>query len=156
MKRFSLILSLSIAFLLTNQQSSAQFYYKDLIIHQKNLQQYQLHKNNRIQSISINSFEDSGDKSEGFMFNQQYNASWSQLKTIAEVENSGRNVVINFYNSQGLFIEQQIAVTEIIPFMNMVMIPCQDWYKFRITRWPLQTRTDRQKCITGFTTCRET
>ncbi len=102
MKRFFLIWSLSIAFLLANQQSSAQFYYKDLIIHQGNLQQYQLHKNNRVQSISINSFEGNGDKSEGFKFNQQYNTSWSQLKTIAELENSGRNVVINFYNSQGL------------------------------------------------------
>jgi len=102
MKRFFLILSLSIAFLLTNQQSWAQFYYKDLIIHQGNLQQYQLHKNKRVQSISINSFEDNGDNSKGFMFNQLYNASWSQLKTIAEIENSGRNVVINFYNSQGL------------------------------------------------------
>jgi len=102
MKRFFLILSLSIAFLLTNQRSRAQFYYKDLIIHQGNLQQYQLHKNKRVQSISINSFEDNGDKSKGFMFNQLYNASWSQLKTIAEIENSGRNVVINFYNSQGL------------------------------------------------------
>jgi hypothetical protein len=102
MKRFFLILSLSMAFLLANQQSSAQFYYKDLIIHQGNLQQYQLHKNNRVQSISINSFEGNGDKAEGFKFNQLYNASWSQLKTIAEIENSGRNVVINSYNSQGL------------------------------------------------------
>jgi hypothetical protein len=102
MKRFFLILSLTMAFLLTNQQSSAQFYYKDLIIHQGNLQQYQLHKNNRVQSIRINSFEGNGDKAEGFNFNQQYNATWSQFKTIAEIENSGRNVVINSYNSQGL------------------------------------------------------
>jgi hypothetical protein len=102
MKRFYLVLSLLITFLLTNQKSSAQFYYKDLIIHQGNIQQYQLHKNNRVQTININSFEGTGEKSEGFMFNQQYNASWSQLKTIAQVENSGRNVVINFYNSQGL------------------------------------------------------
>ncbi|MGL6266819.1 MAG: hypothetical protein ACRC2O_02795 [Chitinophagaceae bacterium] len=102
MKRFSLILTLFMALLLARQKSSAQFYYKDLIIHQGNLQQYQLHKNNRVQSISINSFESSGEKSEGFKFNQQYNTSWSQLKTIAELESSGRNVVINSYNSQGL------------------------------------------------------
>jgi len=102
MKRFSLMLTLFMALLLANQKSSAQFYYKDLIIHQGNLQQYQLHKNNRVQTININSFEGTGEKSEGFMFSQQYNASWSQLKTIAEIENSGRNVVINFYNSQGL------------------------------------------------------
>lgn len=102
MKRFFLILSLTFVFLLANEQSRAQFYYKDLIIHQGNLQQYQLHKNSRVQSISISSFEENGDKSEGFKFNQQYNSSWSQLKTIAEIENSGRNVVINFYNGQGL------------------------------------------------------
>lgn len=101
MKRFSLVLTLLMTFLLTNQKSSAQYYYKDLIIHQGNLQQYQLHKNNRVQSISINSFEENGDKAEGFKFNQQYNSSWSQLKTIAEIENSGRNVVINSYNGQG-------------------------------------------------------
>jgi hypothetical protein len=102
MKKKSLTLYLFISFLLSGQISSAQFYYKDLIIHEGNLQQYQLHKKNRVQAINITSYESTGEKSGGFSFLQQYNASWSQLKTIAEVENSGRNVVIHFYNSQGL------------------------------------------------------
>lgn len=102
MKRFSTTLTLLLSVLLLHLTSTGQFYYKDLIIHQGNLQQYQLHKTSRVQTIDINSFEGNGEKSNGFTFRQQYNASWSQLKTIAEVENSGRNVVINFYNSQGL------------------------------------------------------
>jgi hypothetical protein len=61
-----------------------------------------LQKNNRVQAITINSFENNGEVSEGFRFNQQYNSSWSQLKTVAELSNSGRNVVVNYYNSQGL------------------------------------------------------
>jgi hypothetical protein len=102
MKKISLTLTMFLSFLLAGQISSAQFYYKDLITQQGNLQQYLQHKKNRVQIINVTSFESNGEKSPGFTFLQQYNASWSQLKTIAEVENSGRNVVINFYNSQGL------------------------------------------------------
>jgi hypothetical protein len=102
MKRIPLRLRFFMSLLFIHFISSAQFYYKDLIVNQDNLKQYQLHKNNRVQTINITSFESNGEKSEGFSFRQQYNTSWSQLKTIAEVERSGRNVVINFYNSLGL------------------------------------------------------
>jgi hypothetical protein len=102
MKRFSFLLILHIAGLLTSQPATAQFYYKDIITHLGNLQQYQLQKNSRVQTITINSFENTGEQSADFRFQQQYNNSWSQLKTTAEVPYSGRNVVINYYNSQGL------------------------------------------------------
>lgn len=102
MKRYSFLLILHITGLVASQSAMAQFYYKDIVTHTGNLQQYQMHKNGRVQTITINSFENTGEPSAEFRFQQQYNASWSQLKTIAEVPYSGRNVVINYYNSQGL------------------------------------------------------
>ena len=102
MKRIPYLFLLNIVVIALSQTASAQFYYQDIITHQQNLQQYQLQKNNRVQAISITSFEHNGEISEGFRFNQQYNASWSQLKTVAELSNAGRNVVVNYYNSQGL------------------------------------------------------
>ena len=102
MKKNSYLLLLNFVVIALSQTTSAQFYYQDIITHQKNLQQYQLQKNNRVQAITISSFENNGEVSADFRFNQQYNASWSQLKTVAELSNSGRNVVVNYYNSQGL------------------------------------------------------
>jgi hypothetical protein len=102
MKKISHLLLLNLVVIAFSHSTSAQFYYQDIITHQRNLQQYQLQKNNRVQAITISSIENNGEISEGFRFNQQYNASWSQLKTVAELVNSGRNVVVNYYNSQGL------------------------------------------------------
>jgi hypothetical protein len=102
MKRIPYLLLLNFVVISLSQNTAAQFYYQDIITHQKNLQQYQLQKNNRVQAISISSYEQNGEVSADFRFNQQYNASWSQLKTVAELTNTGRNVVVNYYNSQGL------------------------------------------------------
>lgn len=102
MKRTTFIFLLTIAGIAVCQSAPAQFFYQDIITHQGNLQQYQLQKNARVQAISITSFDENGEVSTDFRFNQQYNTSWSQLKTVAVLSNSGRNVVINYYNSQGL------------------------------------------------------
>jgi len=102
MKNYYPLLVLFNACIFIGQSSEAQFYYKDIITHQGNLQEYQLRKNNRVQSIVISSFEGNGELSEGFHFQQQFNQSWTQLKAVVEMINSGRNVVINYYNSQGL------------------------------------------------------
>ena len=102
MKNTCFIYFLFSVYLLFSLKAESQFFYKDIITHQGNLQQYQLQKNNRVQTIHVTSFENTNNPSEGFYFQQQFNNSWSQLKTIAGTANSGRNVVINYYNSQGL------------------------------------------------------
>ncbi len=90
------------AFLIVSSfKASAQFYYKDLLSNASNLSNYQLHKKNKLQRIVGESYEATGEPSTDFSFTQQYNISYSQLKTITVAPLSGKSSMTSYYNAQG-------------------------------------------------------
>lgn len=81
---------------------NAQFYYSDLLNNQSNNSQYQLLKKNKVSSIRGESFEATGEPTEDFIFIQQINNAYSQVKTQTSAPLSGKSAMTNYYNSSGL------------------------------------------------------
>lgn len=81
---------------------NAQFYYSDLLSNQSNNSQYQLLRKNKVSSIRGESFEATGEPTEDFIFIQQVNSSYSQIKTQTSAPLSGKSAMTNYYNSAGL------------------------------------------------------
>ena len=80
---------------------TAQYYYKDILSNETSLKNYQLHKKNRLIKITGESFEATGEPTTDFVFFQQYNNSYSQLKTTTIAPLSGKSTMTNYYNAQG-------------------------------------------------------
>lgn len=81
--------------------TKAQFYYKDVVSNETNLANYQLHKKNKLVKITGESFEATGEPTTDFVFTQQYNSSYSQLKTLTVAPLSGKSAMTSYYNGQG-------------------------------------------------------
>lgn len=80
-----------------------QYYYKDLVAHRNALDLYQGLRKNKVDRVSLTSFEGNGEKTEDFSCEQDMNNGYSQLKTVTKVPISGSSVSINYYNvSTGL------------------------------------------------------
>ena len=93
----TLILFVSVAW----NSSSAQFYYQDIVSSKSNHEQYQLFKKNKVTKITLKSSEADGAPSEGFAFEQNFNNSYSQLKTTTALKNGSKSSLVNYYNSTG-------------------------------------------------------
>jgi YD repeat-containing protein len=81
------------------QTARGQFYYKDLVTHRQNLDQYQLMRKARVAQVTLTSFEGNGERTEDFSCEQSFNNSYSQLKTLARAPISGQSITINQYNT---------------------------------------------------------
>jgi hypothetical protein len=90
----------AIAFLVASQ-AEAQYYYKDIISHAQNQAKFSRYKKWKVSSVSVTSYEPSGERSEGFQFNQQINNSFTQAKTSMEIQFTGRMSLTNYYNAAG-------------------------------------------------------
>lgn len=89
--------------LITGAQAlSAQYYYNDLLLHQQHLDRHRLHKAQKVARIEAKSSTDQDAPGvEPLLVEQNYNASYSQLKSRAS-NVTGKSAITNYYNPQGL------------------------------------------------------
>jgi hypothetical protein len=102
MKKHSLHLLLSAIALLLSLQNKGQYFYKDLVSHQENLDKFNRLKKARVSASTVTSYEPNGSPSEGFSLQQQCNAGYTQVKTVMQVPFSGRMAMTNYYTGEGL------------------------------------------------------
>ncbi len=102
MKKRSPYLLFSVIALMLSLQNKGQYYYKDLVSHQENLDKFSRLKKARVGSSTVTSYEPNGSPSEGFSLQQQCNAGYTQVKTVMQVPFSGRMAMTNYYTSEGL------------------------------------------------------
>ncbi len=79
----------------------AQFYYQDILSSKANHAQYQLYKQQKISRITVKSAEADGAPSEGFSFEQNFNNSYTQLKTSTSLKSGSKSSMVNYYNASG-------------------------------------------------------
>lgn len=92
-----------LSLILTGTPTLCQYYYKDLVQHKYGLDLYQNLRKNKVDRISLVSFERTGEKTEDFSFEQDMNNGYTQLKTVSKDPINGTSVSINYYNvSTGL------------------------------------------------------
>ncbi len=82
--------------------ANAQFYYQDIITNRINHEQFQLLKKQRVTKMTGKSIEGSGEATDGFLMEQTFNNSYSQVKTITQLPGAQKTTLVNYYNSQGL------------------------------------------------------
>lgn len=79
----------------------AQYYYKDIIVSQQNLDQFRQAKTNRVTNVTLRSFESDGRPTEDFICSQSYNSGYSQVKTYSSAPLTGESTFIAYFNGQG-------------------------------------------------------
>jgi hypothetical protein len=101
--------------------ASAQFYYKDLVEHRKAVDLYQSLRKQKVDRVSLISFEGNGEKTEDFSCEQDLNNGYSQLKTVAKTPINGTSVSINYYNvSTGLIYRSVDSSTTAVTVYDYV------------------------------------
>ncbi len=80
---------------------SAQYYYQDIMSSTTNHEQFKLYKQQKISKILLKSTEADGSPSEGFSFEQNFNNSYTQLKTITSLKSGSKSSLVNYYNATG-------------------------------------------------------
>ncbi len=99
--RFRILLPVAVAVVLVSYETTAQYYYKDIVTLSQNQAQYKLLKGNKVTKVKLLSFESDGAPTEDFQCEQSFNNSFSQLKTVTTVPITGASTLINYYNFQG-------------------------------------------------------
>ena len=101
MPRKIFVLPLLLIFLLSGPVVFAQFYYQDILSSKTNHEQYLLYKKQKISKITLKSSESDGSPSEGFSVEQNFNSSYSQLRTNTALKSGTKSSLVNYYNGQG-------------------------------------------------------
>ncbi len=98
---FTLIIS---AFLLTPLMSGAQYYYKDIWNLGQLKADFKIIKEEKIKIVSIKSFENTGEASDGFRCEKKIKGDYSQSQMMSKSNITGESVLVTNYNSTGQII----------------------------------------------------
>jgi hypothetical protein len=77
----------------------AQYYYKDILSQQQGQRRYQLLKQHRVSRVTVSSFEGNGEPADGFLFEQNLNAGYTQARTRMETSFSGKMSLVSYYTN---------------------------------------------------------
>lgn len=94
-------LLLILFFFTADSSLQAQFYYQDILTNRSNHDQFQLFKKARVTRMTGKSIEGNGESTDGFVMEQAFNSSYSQVKTTTQLPGAPRTMLINYYNGQG-------------------------------------------------------
>lgn len=79
----------------------AQYYYQDIVLNKYNHNQFLQAKKARVTRMTGKSMEGNGEPTEGFLMEQVFNGSYSQVKTTTQLPRGPKTVLVNYYNGQG-------------------------------------------------------
>lgn len=100
------------ALLLSSSGAMAQYYYKDIVSTQNLKADMEIYRQNKVKKIIINSYEPSGDKSEGFFCEKKISNNYHQSDLLTNTPGSGSSVLTSIFNDQ-LQLMQTIDSSEI-------------------------------------------
>ena len=85
--------------------SNAQYYYKDIIGTSETAITLQTYMKNKVNRVSLNSFDADGTKSEAFFVSQVFNPSQKTLQTITKSGVSDESILLSFINANGQVVK---------------------------------------------------
>jgi YD repeat-containing protein len=91
--------------ILLARESTAQYYYKDLVATRQNTAQWKLFRDSRVRSVRLNSFEGDGQPTEGFQGEQEVTGDFSLITTHTKTSRTTESWIIAAYSSRGLPIK---------------------------------------------------
>lgn len=113
--RISLKALAAIALCATFSKSAfSQFYYKDQVATKDIIATFQVYKQNKVNSVKLNSFLGNEPVTEGFVCEQKVNPSKNQVVTYTKTSDAGETYLTAFYNNQGLLIKSVDSTEETV------------------------------------------
>ncbi len=80
-------------------QASSQYYYNDIVVLKETNRQYQAIKMARINSITAQSFESTGQPTDNFLVQQTVGSGAAEITTTSDIPSAGHSVSINYYSN---------------------------------------------------------
>lgn len=104
--RYQYIKIVSIIILsLTCLSTASQYYYKDLVTTTQTNKTFQLYKANKINQVTLNSFQGNIPVTEGFKGGQKVSLAQNKVVTYMNTADRGENFFTAYYNDKGLLIK---------------------------------------------------
>lgn len=85
--------------------ADAQYFYKDIWNNQQLTKEFSILKSENLKTIKINSFEDDGEPSEGFLCEKKINKNYSQSEMISKSYITGQSLLVSDYNRDGRVVK---------------------------------------------------
>lgn len=102
---YSKIFTAIILFTVLSQRTSAQFFYKDIWTIQQLTKEFSILKNENLRTVSVKSFEDDGEPSEGFYCERKIDRNFSKSEMISRSNITQQSLLVSYYNDKGWIIK---------------------------------------------------
>lgn len=96
---------LLITFFLVSPGAAAQFFYKDIWTNQQLTKEFAILKNENIRTVSVKSFEDDGEPSEGFFLERKIDRNFTKSETVSRSYITQQSLLVSYYNEKGWIIK---------------------------------------------------
>jgi hypothetical protein len=90
-----------IIFIALYSVANAQYFYKDIWTNQQLVKEFGILKNENIRTISVKSFEDDGEPSEGFYLEKKNDRNFTKSETISRSYITQQSLLVSYYNEKG-------------------------------------------------------
>ncbi|HUS02932.1 MAG TPA: hypothetical protein VMY77_14440 [Chitinophagaceae bacterium] len=85
--------------------ANAQFFYKDIWVNQQLIKEFAILKNENIRTVSVKSFEDDGEPSEGFYCERKIDRNFTKSEMISRSQITQQSLLVSHYNDKGWIIQ---------------------------------------------------
>lgn len=87
--------------LLISLGANAQYYYKDIIVSKQTIETAAKYRSQKIRSVTVVSFENTGDRTEDFAGSQTISPDYTRITTTFKTPEYGESELITYYDAQG-------------------------------------------------------
>ena len=102
---YSKIFTAIILFTVLSQGTNAQFFYKDIWTNQQLTKEFSILKNENLRTVSVKSFEDDGEPSEGFYCERKIDRNFSKSEMISRSNITQQSLLVSYYIDKGWIIK---------------------------------------------------
>lgn len=84
-----------------SSHADAQFFYKDIWTNQQLTKEFSILKNENVRTVSVKSFDDDGEPSEGFFCERRMDKNFSRSEMISRSNITQQSLLVSYYNEKG-------------------------------------------------------
>lgn len=81
--------------------TNAQFFYKDIWTNQQLTKEFAILKNENLRTVSVKSFEDDGEPSDGFYCERKIDRNFTKSEMISRSQITQQSLLVSYYNDKG-------------------------------------------------------
>ena len=107
-----------IIFILANYASRAQYYYKDIVSNTRLQAEMQIYKAAKIKTLVLTSFEDNGEKSEGFFCTKKISKDYKKTTLFTRADMAPASLLTSIFDDEGRLLKSTDSSNIIVKNMQ--------------------------------------